>query len=425
MKKKIELTAEIKYHLLKDISHKIRGTLDLDKILNLLLDLLGDIIHYDAAGIFIVKDGIDYPGYHSPEQKIAAIAQRGFENLPPESDTMLMEGKGIIGHTIKTGKGVILHDVSKEKGYIAGRKESKSEITSPIYRDGKTIGALNVESDILDAFTQEDIKVLDFFAEAASISIEKALLHYRILENKKIEEQLQLAKNVQLGLLPTSEPEINGYQFSGICIPTYDIGGDYFDYISLDDNRLAILVADVSGDGIPAALIMAAFRALLRYNAKLFSDPAKLMKVMNEHVSEFMRTRDFISVFYAILDHKNHRLIYSNCGHNPSLHLNSSETNLLESTGPSLNLLKDAEFISKEIYIDKNDNILFYTDGVTEVFNEENEQFGLNRLMNLLGANKNQSPDKIIRDIILSTKTFCSSDFYSDDFTLIALKRIA
>ncbi len=231
MKKKTELTAEIKYHLLKDISHKIRGTLDLDKILTLLLDLLSEIIHYDAAGIFILKESINYPGYHSPKQKIAGIAQRGFGNLPPESDTMLMEGKGIIGHTIKTGKGIILPNVNKEKRYIAGRKESKSEITSPIFRDGKTIGALNVESDKLDAFTQDDIKVLDFFAEAASISIEMALLHYRILENKKIEEQLQLAKNVQLGLLPTSEPEIKGYQFSGICIPTFDIGGDYFDYI--------------------------------------------------------------------------------------------------------------------------------------------------------------------------------------------------
>jgi phosphoserine phosphatase RsbU/P len=424
MKKKTELTAEIKYHLLKDISHKIRGTLDLDKILTLLLDLLSEIIHYDAAGIFILKENINYPGYHSPKQKIAGIAQRGFGNLPPESDTMLMEGKGIIGHTIKTGKGIILPNVNKEKRYIAGRKESKSEITSPIFRDGKTIGALNVESDKLDAFTQDDIKVLDFFAEAASISIEMALLHYRILENKKIEEQLQLAKNVQLGLLPTSEPEIKGYQFSGICIPTFDIGGDYFDYIYLDENRLAILVADVSGDGIPAALIMAAFRALLRYNAKLFTDPAELMKVMNQHVSEFMRARDFISVFYGILDHKNHKLIYSNCGHNPSLHLNLSKTILLEGTGPSLNLVKDAEFLSKEIYIGKNDKILFYTDGVTEVFNEDNEQFGLERLKDLVVANKDQAPDKIIRNIILSTKTFCSSDFYSDDFTLLALKRI-
>ena len=422
MKKKIELTADIKYHLLKDISHKIRGTLDLNKILNLLLDILENIIHYDAAGIFILTEDINYP-LRSHRQKIAGIAQRGFGNLPPESDTMLMEAKGIIGQTIKTGKSIILRDVREDDRYIAGRIETKSEITSPIFRDSKTIGAFNVESDKLDAFCPEDIKVLDFFAEAASISIDKALLHYQILEKKKMEEQIQLAKNIQIDLLPGSDPEIQGYRFSSICIPTFEIGGDYFDYIILDENRLAIVVADVSGDGIPAALIMAAFRALLRYNATLFPDPGKLMEIMNDHVSDFMRSRDFISAFYAILNHKTHKLSYCNCGHNPALFCHANQVKLLEKSGPSLNILKNAEFSSNEIDIAENDRILFYTDGAIEVFNKYKEQFGLNRLINIFASMKTESPKEIIEDIILSTKEFNASDFYKDDFTLVALNR--
>ena len=422
MKQKTELTAEIKYHLLKDISHKIRGTLDLNKILNLLLDILENIIRYDAAGIFILTEDINYP-VNSSRQKIAGIAQRGFGNLPRESDTMLMEAKGIIGQTIKTGKSIILNDVSKDDRYIAGRIETRSEITSPIFRNSKTIGALNVESDRLDAFSSKDIKILNFFAEAASISIDKALLHYQILEKKKIEEQIQLAKNIQIDLLPTSDPEIQGYEFSSICIPTFEIGGDYFDYIMLDENRLAIVVADVSGDGIPAALIMAAFRALLRYNAKLFSKPDRLMEIMNAHVSDFMRTRDFISTFYGILDHKSHKLYYCNCGHNPALFCHSDEIKLLEKSGPSLNLLKNAKFRSNEINLAENDIILFYTDGATEVFNEEKEQFGLGRLIKIIGKKKTESPKEIVNDIISSTKIFNASDMYNDDFTLVALKR--
>jgi len=422
MKKKIELTADIKYHLLKDISHKIRGTLDLNKILNLLLDILEDIIHYDAAGIFILTEDIKYP-VSSHRQKIAGIAQRGFGNLPPESDTMLMEAKGIIGQTIKTGRSIILRDVREDDRYIVGRIKTQSEITSPIFRDSKTIGALNVESDKLDAFCAEDIKVLDFFAEAASISIDKALLHYQILEKKKMEEQIQLAKNIQIDLLPVSDPEIQGYQFSSVCIPTFEIGGDYFDYINLDENRLAIVVADVSGDGIPAALIMAAFRALLRYNAKLFPDPGKLMEIMNDHVSDFMRSRDFISAFYGILNHKTHKLTYCNCGHNPAIFFQSNKIKLLEKSGPSLNLLKDAEFSSNEIDIAENDRILFYTDGVIEVFNQEKEQFGLNSLIKIFEAKTMEPPNEIIEDIILSTKEFNASNVYKDDFTLVALKR--
>ena len=137
MKNKIELTAEIKYKLLRNISHKIQGTLDLDKILNLLLDMLANIIDYDAAGIFILSEDINHPGYHQTRQKIASMVQRGFGNLPLESDAMLMEGKGIIGQTIKTGKSIILNDVTKDERYIPGRKETKSEITSPILREWK------------------------------------------------------------------------------------------------------------------------------------------------------------------------------------------------------------------------------------------------------------------------------------------------
>ncbi len=423
MKNKIELTSEIKYQLLRDISHKIRGTLDLDKILNLLLDLLANIIDYDAAGIFILSEDINHPGYHQIRQKIASMVQRGFGNLPLESDAMLMEGKGIIGQTIKSGKSIILNDVTKDERYIAGRKETKSEITAPITRNGKTIGALNVESDQLAAFEPADIEVLNFFAETSAISIEKALLHYQILEKKKLEEQLQIAKDVQQSLLPGSEPEIPGYSFASVCIPTYEIGGDYFDYIALDEDRLAVIVADVSGDGVPAALIMAAFRALLRYNAKLFSDPTKLMELMNEQVSEFMRKRDFISVFYGILNHKTHSFIYCNCGHNPALLWNSNMTKLLEGGNPSLNLVRDPEFKSFEIHLENNDQILFYTDGVVEVFSKDKQQFGLDRLINLFETNIVKSPKKMIDEIISSIKVFSSSDVYSDDFTLLVLKR--
>ncbi len=208
-----------------------------------------------------------------------------------------------------------------------------------------------------------------------------------------------------------------------MCIPTYEIGGDYFDYIPIDEDRIAIVIADVSGDGVPAALIMAAFRALLRYNAKLFLNPAKLMQLMNQHVSEFMRKRDFISIFYGILNNKDHSFSYCNCGHNPALHFTSTVTKFLEGGGPSLNLLKDAEFKTFELKLRNNDLILFYTDGVVEVFSKDRKQFGLERLIDIFNSNTDKSPTEIIKKIISSTKEFSSSDFYNDDFTLLLLKR--
>jgi sigma-B regulation protein RsbU (phosphoserine phosphatase) len=147
------------------------------------------------------------------------------------------------------------------------------------------------------------------------------------------------------------------------------------------------------------------------------------MELMNKHVSEFMRKRDFISIFYGILDYRINSFSYSNCGHNPAIHLSSQKINLLEGGGPSLNLLKDAEFKTFEIQIEKNDSILFYTDGVVEVFNKDKKQFGLGRLLNTFKSNIDKSPKEIIDKVIYSTKEFSSSDFYSDDFTLLVLKR--
>jgi sigma-B regulation protein RsbU (phosphoserine phosphatase) len=136
-----------------------------------------------------------------------------------------------------------------------------------------------------------------------------------------------------------------------------------------------------------------------------------------------MRKRDFISIFYGMLDHNNNTFCYSNCGHNPALHLSSQKINLLEGSGPSLNLLKDAKFKNFEIQLEKNDQILLYTDGVVEVFNKDKKQFGLERLTDIFKSNIDKSPKEIIDKIISSTKEFSSSNSYSDDFTLLALKR--
>lgn len=154
-----------------------------------------------------------------------------------------------------------------------------------------------------------------------------------------------------------------------------------------------------------------------------FSDPAKLMKLMNEQVAEFMRKRDFISVFYGILNYKNHNFVYCNCGHNPGLHISTKNIKLIEGGGPSLNLLKDAEFKTFVLNLEISDQILLYTDGVVEVFSKDKKQFGLERLIEVFNLNSDKSPNEIIEKIISSTKEFSLSNLYNDDFTLLVVKR--
>ncbi|MBP1683233.1 MAG: Serine phosphatase RsbU, regulator of sigma subunit [Ignavibacteriaceae bacterium] len=424
MDKDLELSAEEKYQLLRDISFKIKDTLDLNVILNHLLDSLKSVIDYDAAGIFVLSEAIEHPDYHFPGQKIGGIAKRGYEEHPVEADEMLSKGKGIIGYVINSKESLIIDDVRKDDRYIMGRKNTLSEVAVPIIKNDKAIGALDVESDRLSAFDQHHLEILQFFADASAISLEKAILHHQILEKKKLEEQMQIAKDVQSSLLPAQPPEINGYDIAGICIPTYEIGGDYYDYIKLDANHLAIVIADVSGDGIPAALIMASFRAMLRNQLKINNEPAVIMNELNQQIPEVSRKRDFITAFYGKLNFMEDTFTYTNCGHNPPLLLRANgDLILLEQGGPSLNIIKDAKFNSDSINLAKGDQIIFYTDGVTETFGNDLKEYGFERLQKVILESQNKSANEIINNIVESTRNFSTINLYRDDFTLVVLKR--
>jgi sigma-B regulation protein RsbU (phosphoserine phosphatase) len=420
----LELSAEEKYQLLRDISFNIKDTLDLNVILNLLLDSLKTVIDYDAAGIFVLSEAIDHPDYHFPGQKIGGIAKRGYESTPLESDKMLSEGKGIIGFVINSKESIIIDDVRKDDRYVIGRKKTLSELAVPIIMNDKAIGALDVESDKLSSFNQNHLEILQFFADASAIALEKAILHHQILEKKKLEEQMQIAKDVQSSLLPAHPPEIEGYDIAGICIPTFEIGGDYYDYIHLDSDNLAIVIADVSGDGIPAALIMSAFRALLHSQINSNNNPSEMMSVLNQQIPIISRKRDFISVFYAKLNFKEHICTYTNCGHNPPLLLRSNgKMELLEQGGAALNILEDAKFDFDSVKLEQGDQIIFYTDGVTEVFNLNSEEYGFEQLQKVIFGSKNKTASEIINSVVESTKNFSGTKLYRDDFALVVLKR--
>ena len=418
-----KLSAEQKYQLLREISLKIKGTLDLDIILTQLLDTLNTFMKYDAAGIFILSENISDLHYKFPGQKISGISRRGYKRVE-ETDAMLMHGKGIIGHVINTGDSLIVDDVRTEPRYVVGREQTLSEITVPITVDDNVIGALDVESDKLSAFNTDDLELLEFFADASSISIEKAILHKQILAKKKLEEQISIAKDVQLSILPSQPPLIDGYDIDSVCIPTYEIGGDYFDYIPIDKNKIGIVLADVSGDGVPAALIMAAFRAMIRNQVRVEEQPSRVMNFLNEQLPDFCRKRDFITTIYGKLDFKEHIFTYTNCGHNPPLIINSAGSmEVVNEIGPALNLVQEANYKSTHIKIKPGDVIVLYTDGVTEIFNNDREEFGIERLKNVLTSSADSTASGIIEKVINSTKDFSQQEYYSDDFTILALKR--
>ena len=419
------LSPEAKYRLLLKLSQEIGRTLDLQEVLGYLLESVRTAVAYDAAGVFVLNRSVQL-GQEAGGRMIAGMATLGFDDTPRDEDPMLRRGEGIIGHVISTGQTVIAPDVRIDPHYIQGRVGTLSEIAVPIVSGGSVIGALNLESSALDAFSEADVEFLEFFAVAAAISIERAVLHREMLEKNRIEQQLSIAKEVQMALLPAADPVLDGYDIAGTNVPTWEIGGDYFDYLPQPDGRLGVAIADVSGKGVPAALIMATFRAALRAQRVRDIPLDAIAGRLNRILLDSMDSSRFVTAFYGLLEPRTGALAFANCGHNPPLLLRAAGSrDVLASGGPALGMWHAATFVPGAASIHPGDVLVLYTDGVIEVMNGAGEMFGVVRLENVIRRRGHDSSRALVEAVVEATRAFAGRAGYEDDFTLVVIKREA
>lgn len=419
-----ELTAEARCRLLLEISHSVRGTLNLRETLDRLLEGLQSLLPYDAGGIFVLREEVAGPRFGSLGEWIAGVSWRGFTPRSPFTDPMLREGRGIVGHVIHSGDSVCAPDVRRDARYIQGREETLSEVAVPIRLDGRTIGALNLESDRLGAFEECDVEMLRFFAEATAIAVEKAMLHERLLESERLERQMGLAQQVQERLLPLAAPEVPGHQFAGLCMPCARVGGDYFDYVPLDGGRLGLVIADVSGHDLPAALVMSAFRALVRTHLRSGDPLDGVARALNRELPDATTGNTFVTALLAVLDPSRGRIGYVNCGHHPPLHDRAGAPPAwLECGGPLLGPLADAEYETGEIAFTPGDQVVMFTDGIAEARNPEGVYFGADRLADLVAASRRLPSRDLVERIVFEARGFAGTADFDDDVTLMVVRR--
>jgi len=416
------LPSELRYRLLLELSQRISRTLDLQPVLDDLLQVLRSTVAYDAAGVFVLNRAV--PLIRRTDV-IAGMAQVGFDD-PPVDDPMLRSGKGIVGHVIHTGETVNVPDVTRDPRYVAGRAATRSELAVPIVSEAGTIGCLNVESDQPAFFTAADAELVQFFASAAALSIGKALLHRQVLDNQRLEDQLRVAHEVQSGLLPGAPPDLPGYDIAAVNLPTHAIGGDYYDYVPLQDDRLGLAVADVSGKGIPAALIMATFRAALRTQMKRRSRLTAVAAQLNGAVLEFRDASRYVTAVCAVLEADGGRVRYVNCGHNPPLLLRAGgDRETLRLGGAALGLFAGERFREGTVRLEPGDSLVLYTDGVVEPTDEHDTEFGTDRLEAAVRSVASRPASEALRAVIDATRAFSGRERYDDDFTLVVVRREA
>jgi phosphoserine phosphatase RsbU/P len=360
-----------------------------------------------------------------PEQgRISSIYTVGYD--PAQDDRLQLKiGQGLIGHVATTGVGVIVDDVSKDPHYINANSTTRSEIVVPIKIGDRMLGVINLESDELKMYGQRDMDLIQAFASQAAISLERARLHQSILEGKKLEQQMNIAREIQRSFLPKTDPMIAGYDIVGTNVSSGQVGGDYYDFIRIVDSHTGIAIGDVSGKGMPAALIMASFRASLIAEIRNNYSIRTICKKVNSLMLESLEPGNYVTAVYGVLDSRNHIFTFSNCGHNlPILLRKNGDVEYLREGGPVLGVADGAPYEERALMVNPGEVIVLYTDGVTEVFDKAGKEFGLERVVSIVKKNKSKSAREIQDAIHTAVLNFASPDHMFDDFTMIVIKRL-
>src|SRR5712664_229902 len=378
-----------KLRMLLDITKKISRSLDLQEVLNLVMDTLDSLIPYDAAGIFVVECA-DQEQISAGEEPCVfkSEAVRGYD-IAELSDLHLKLGEGFIGSVAVSGEPVISNDVSSNPIYVNARNRTRSEMVAPIISNEEVIGVFDLESDELNAYSEDDLQVLMLLASQVAIIIEKVMLHEQLIERKRLQGQLEVARQVQLELLPASDPKLPGYDISAYNFPTEEVSGDYYDWVRIFDDQIGLVIADVSGKGVPAALLMAFLRASLRAATHIGYSPHISMAKVNYLLWESIERNQFVTAFYGILDVTNKTLTYTNAGHNPPILLDKDGNySFIDRGSVPLGMFRDTRYHEYYLTTEPGEILVLYTDGVTEAHNSQGEEFGRNRLAEAVKANR-------------------------------------
>jgi sigma-B regulation protein RsbU (phosphoserine phosphatase) len=301
----------------------------------------------------------------------------------------------------------------------------QSAMCVPLWNNKEIIGI--IYSDRIatpEQFTNENLRLLTLLSNVAAVKIENAVLFEKALEKEKFEKELALASQIQKDLLPQKNPEIEGYDIVGTNIPCLQVGGDYFDFLEIDDDRIGIVIADVSGKGVGSSLWMASLRAALQTEVHTGYNIEDMAARLNNLIHRSTASNAFISFFYCELNTKTGEMRYINSGHNPPLILDKKKKlQHLESCGLCLGMFPAQDYESRVIKLNPGDTALLYTDGLTESRNKDNEELTEEGLAKILKKHQKLPAEKLMETIFEDLDEFTGGADPMDDMTLVIIKR--
>jgi len=399
--------------LLNEIAVELTSILNVDELLKRIAGLLSRLIDYQMFSILLLEP---------PEEKLQhRFSLRFQENIQLKHDVPV--GTGVVGYAAQHKQAVLVPDVSKDSRYISLNPETRSELAVPLIYKDKVIGILDLEHTRRGFFTEDHKRTITTLAAQVAIAIENARLYEQIArQEKRLERDLALARELQFRLLPQSLPKLANLEVAAKFIPARAIGGDLYDFVGYSLSRTALTIGDVSGKGAPAAIYAALVSGILRSHAPIEPGPAEMLSAVNFSLGERRIDGQFVSLIYIVWDDTNRTLQVANSGLPRPIYCHDGKIEIIEATGLPLGLFDDAEYDEFKFKAKPGDMFVFYSDGILDARNKAGDMFGRTRVEQIVTKCADESPDCVISSIFKAVAEHVGGEEAFDDQTVVAIR---
>lgn len=418
----VDFSLDPKIKLLLDIVGKFNSSLDPARLLHEIIESTKAMVEAEASSLFLLTD--DGASLELTIPTGPATAQVSGKKIPADH--------GISGWVVQHQEPVIIEDVQKDarfKGELLKKPtfQSNNMMCVPLNNNkGTTIGVLQVINVDSGYLTKEMLTLIQTLANQAATALENVKVKQQQLASELLNKELEVATQIQAGFFPQSIPEIAGYEVAGCSIPAKDVGGDYYDIIIQPEHQqCGFVVADVTGKGVPASLLMATMRASLRANIQ--NNPTDLVTAMqhvNQDIFRDSPSDKFITSVYLTLHYEQHWVEYVNSGHNPP-YLVKDQISTLDESGLMLGIMDPIDFPSARVTMETGDVLVLFSDGVTEATNPAGELYSEERFEQWLIQHRKLNVEQLKEALLNEIKLFADGAEQSDDITFILLKRLS
>lgn len=399
--------------LLNEIARELSSILNLDELLGRIAELLRRLIDYQMFSILLLDP--------SGEKLQHRFSLRFHESIHLKDDIPL--GRGLVGAAAESKQAVLVADVSKDPRYVAANPETRSELAVPLIYKDKVIGVLDLEHTRRGFFTEEHKRTITTLAAQIAIAIENARLYEHIAQQeRRLERDLSLARELQMRLLPQAPPKLGHLDVAAKFVPARAIGGDLYDFIPYSMSRLGLVIGDVSGKGAPAAIYAALVSGILRSHAPIEPGPSEMLSAVNLSLAERRIEAQFVSLIYAVWDDEHRILTVANSGLPRPIYVHAGENEVIEATGLPLGLFDEADYDEFEFRMQPGDMFVFFSDGILDARNRAGQLFGRGRVEKIVLDCAAKSADCVVDSLFQAVAEHSAGMETFDDQTVVAIR---